>query len=142
LVNPAIYRIARSRYYHQAFHDITAGTTPPNFRPRRSPATGRRPAGIRSPAGAAPTPRFSSRCSPGTPPHNSRASGLRHDPAACGRSSGQPLAAPAGRSLDRPARVAGRLQGGIGGCSLAGGADDAAGSCGAEQVGRLSHHQS
>ena len=30
-----------------------------------------RPAGTRSPAGAAPTPRFSSRCSPGTPTHNS-----------------------------------------------------------------------
>jgi subtilase family serine protease len=25
LVNPAIYRIARSPHYHQAFHDITAG---------------------------------------------------------------------------------------------------------------------
>ena len=46
-------------------------TTPWSSRPRRSPATGPRPAGIRSPAGAAPTPRFSSRCSPGTPTHNS-----------------------------------------------------------------------
>jgi subtilase family serine protease len=26
LVNPAIYQIARSAYYHQAFHDITAGS--------------------------------------------------------------------------------------------------------------------
>jgi subtilase family serine protease len=32
-VNPAIYRIARSRYYHQAFHDITAGTNTAEFPP-------------------------------------------------------------------------------------------------------------
>jgi subtilase family serine protease len=25
-VNPALYQIGRSRYYHQAFHDVTAGT--------------------------------------------------------------------------------------------------------------------
>ena len=32
-VNPAIYRIARSRYYHQAFHDITAGNNTVQFPP-------------------------------------------------------------------------------------------------------------
>jgi subtilase family serine protease len=32
-VNPAIYRIARSRYYHQAFHDITAGDNTAEFPP-------------------------------------------------------------------------------------------------------------
>lgn len=32
-VNPAIYRIARSRYYHQAFHDITAGDNTAQFPP-------------------------------------------------------------------------------------------------------------
>jgi subtilase family serine protease len=26
-VNPAIYRIARSSHYHQAFHDVTAGNS-------------------------------------------------------------------------------------------------------------------
>jgi subtilase family serine protease len=25
-VNPALYRIGRSAYYHQAFHDVTTGT--------------------------------------------------------------------------------------------------------------------
>jgi subtilase family serine protease len=32
-VNPAIYRIAGSRYYHQAFHDITAGDNTAEFPP-------------------------------------------------------------------------------------------------------------
>jgi subtilase family serine protease len=32
-VNPVIYRIARSRYYHQAFHDITAGDNTAEFPP-------------------------------------------------------------------------------------------------------------
>ena len=32
-VNPAIYRIARSRHYHQAFHDITAGNNTVQFPP-------------------------------------------------------------------------------------------------------------
>lgn len=32
-VNPAIYRIARSRCYHQAFHDITAGNNTVQFPP-------------------------------------------------------------------------------------------------------------
>jgi len=32
-VNPAIYRIARSRYYRQAFHDITAGNNTVQFPP-------------------------------------------------------------------------------------------------------------
>jgi subtilase family serine protease len=32
-VNPAIYRIARSRSYHQAFHDITAGDNTAEFPP-------------------------------------------------------------------------------------------------------------
>jgi subtilase family serine protease len=32
-VNPAIYRIARSRYDHQAFHDITAGDNTAEFPP-------------------------------------------------------------------------------------------------------------
>jgi subtilase family serine protease len=77
LVNPAIYQIARSSQYHQAFHDVTAGNSnTAEFPPRRSPATGRARAGTRSPAGAAPTPRFSSRCSPGTPPHDIPSPGL------------------------------------------------------------------
>ena len=32
LINPAIYRIARSAAYHQAFHDITEGSNTPVFR--------------------------------------------------------------------------------------------------------------
>jgi subtilase family serine protease len=32
-VNPAIYQIARGRYYHQAFHDITAGSNTVRFPP-------------------------------------------------------------------------------------------------------------
>ena len=67
-VNPAIYRIARSPCYHQAFHDITTGNNTvrvPAQDDHRLP--GRRPAGTRSPAGAAPTRRCSSRCSPATP---------------------------------------------------------------------------
>jgi subtilase family serine protease len=32
-VNPAIYRIVRGRYYHQAFHDITAGDNTAEFPP-------------------------------------------------------------------------------------------------------------
>jgi subtilase family serine protease len=32
-VNPVIHRIARSRYYHQAFHDITAGDNTAEFPP-------------------------------------------------------------------------------------------------------------
>src|SRR5712671_3607088 len=70
LVNPAIYQIARGPHYHQAFHDVTNGTTPRSSRPRRSPATRRHPAGTRSPGGAAPTRKCSSRCSPGTPRHD------------------------------------------------------------------------
>ena len=39
-VNPAIYRIARSSHYHQAFHDITAGSaTRPSSPTGQSPAT-------------------------------------------------------------------------------------------------------
>ena len=30
-VNPAIYRIARSTSYHEAFHDITTGNNTPTF---------------------------------------------------------------------------------------------------------------
>jgi subtilase family serine protease len=30
-VNPALYRIGRSAYYHQAFHDVTTGTNTVNF---------------------------------------------------------------------------------------------------------------
>ncbi len=67
-VNPAIYQIARSPRYHQAFHDVTAGNSnTAEFPPRRSPATEQARAGTRSPAGAAPTPRCSSRCSPAAP---------------------------------------------------------------------------
>ncbi|MGH3255262.1 MAG: hypothetical protein ACRDOU_07590 [Streptosporangiaceae bacterium] len=38
-VNPAIYQIARSPSYHQAFHDITLGNNTCSSRPRRSPAS-------------------------------------------------------------------------------------------------------
>jgi subtilase family serine protease len=31
-VNPALYRIGRSAYYHQAFHDVTTGTNTVTFR--------------------------------------------------------------------------------------------------------------
>jgi subtilase family serine protease len=71
-VNPAIYQIARSSQYHQAFHDVTAAnsntaefppTTITGYRagPGWDPVTG----------WGSPAPRFSSRCSPGTPPHDS-----------------------------------------------------------------------
>ncbi len=30
-VNPAIYEIGRSAYYHQAFHDVTTGDNTPEF---------------------------------------------------------------------------------------------------------------
>jgi subtilase family serine protease len=30
-VNPALYRIGRSAYYHQAFHDVTTGTNTVKF---------------------------------------------------------------------------------------------------------------
>ena len=30
-VNPALYQIARSAYYHQAFHDVTTGTNTVKF---------------------------------------------------------------------------------------------------------------
>ena len=30
-VNPALYRIGRSPYYHQAFHDVTTGTNTVQF---------------------------------------------------------------------------------------------------------------
>jgi subtilase family serine protease len=33
-VNPALYRIARSAHYHQAFHDITTGTNTVSFPPK------------------------------------------------------------------------------------------------------------
>ena len=66
LVNPALYRIARGGHYHQAFHDITTGNNTVRFPPERSAATAPRPAGIPSPAWAAPTPRCSSPCSPTT----------------------------------------------------------------------------
>ena len=94
-VNPAIYQIARSPQYRQAFHDITAGSSnTADFPPRRSPATEQARAGTRSPAGAAPTPRFSSRCSPGTPPHDSRmpgrSSGMKPGPIVARRSLGEP----------------------------------------------------
>jgi kumamolisin len=62
-VNPAIYRIARSASYHQAFHDITTGNSTITFPRARSPDTRPSPAGTRSPAGEAPTPRCSSPCS-------------------------------------------------------------------------------
>ena len=35
LVNPAIYQIARSPRYHQAFHDITTGNNTVQFPPTR-----------------------------------------------------------------------------------------------------------
>lgn len=33
LINPAIYQIARSPHYHQAFHDITTGNNTVQFPP-------------------------------------------------------------------------------------------------------------
>jgi subtilase family serine protease len=62
-VNPAIYRIGRSSPYHRAFHEVTTGTNTVVF-PGQS-FTGYRagPGGIRSPAGAARTPRSSCPCS-------------------------------------------------------------------------------
>jgi subtilase family serine protease len=71
-VNPALYRIGRSAYHHQAFHDVTTGTNTVTSPPRPSPATRPRPGGTRSPAGEAPTHRCSSPCSPVTPAPDSR----------------------------------------------------------------------
>jgi hypothetical protein len=71
-VNPAIYQIARSPQYHQAFHDVTAGNSnTAEFPPTTITGYRAGPGWDRSPAGAAPTPRFSPHCSPGTPPHDS-----------------------------------------------------------------------
>ena len=68
-VNPAIYQIARGPSYHQAFHYITTGNNTVEFSPKTIAGYRAAPGWDRSPAGAAPTPRFSSRCSPGTPTH-------------------------------------------------------------------------
>ena len=54
-VNPAIYRIARSAAYHEAFHDVTEGNNTPVSPATRSRATRPQPAGTRSPVGALPT---------------------------------------------------------------------------------------
>ena len=65
-VNPAIYRIARSSRYHQAFHDITTGNNIVNmpYPARHWPVTRPVPVGTRRRAGEAPTRRCSSRCWP------------------------------------------------------------------------------
>jgi len=57
-VNPAIYQIARSSHYHQAFHDITVGNNTAEF--SNETITGYRAgrAGTPSPAGAVRTPRY------------------------------------------------------------------------------------
>ena len=93
-VNPAIYRIGRSPSYHQAFHEVTTGTNTVVFPAARPlPATGPRPAGIRSPAGEAPTPRCSSPCSPATPapqPTGRSVQQLARSPAHCDPPLGQP----------------------------------------------------
>ena len=63
--------------------DVEMVHAPCSSRLRRSPATRRPPAGIPSPAGAAPTPRYSSRCSPAT-----RCLNLRTAPSEHGRQRG------------------------------------------------------
>ena len=64
-VNPAIYRVARSSSYHQAFHDITTGSNIVNMPSRSAWAVTRPvPVGTRRRAGEAPTRRCSSRCWP------------------------------------------------------------------------------
>lgn len=47
LVNPAIYRIGRSAYYHQAFYDVTTRTNTVTLPRRPSPAIGPRLGGTR-----------------------------------------------------------------------------------------------
>ena len=63
-VNPAIYAIARSPAYHQAFHDVITGDNSVVWPTAVFIGDHADPAGIPSPAGAAPTPRTSSRCWP------------------------------------------------------------------------------
>jgi len=66
-VNPAIYRIARGPLYHKAFHDITTGNNTVIYNGITITGYQAGPAGTRSPAGAPPTPRSSSPCSPAGP---------------------------------------------------------------------------
>jgi subtilase family serine protease len=63
-INPAIYHIAQSPAYHQAFHDVTSGNNTVQFPPVTITGYNAGPAGTRSPAGAPPTRRTSSRSSP------------------------------------------------------------------------------
>ena len=89
-VNPAIYQIARGpRTTRPSTTSPPATATRPSSPPRRSPATGQARAGTRSPAGAAPTPRFSSRCSPGTPPR-ARSDRISSERVTSGRSLNTP----------------------------------------------------
>jgi hypothetical protein len=64
LVNPAIYRIAGTRHYRQAFHDITAGTANTAEFPRGTITGYRAGPGWDPVTGwVARTPRCSCRCS-------------------------------------------------------------------------------
>ena len=83
-VNPAIYRIARGPRATRPSTTSRRETTPRSSRRRHSTATGPRPAGIRSPAGAAPTHASSSPCSP-TTADPARHRVVRTSPGASGR---------------------------------------------------------
>ena len=65
-VNPAIYRVGRSSAYKKAFHEVTTGTNTVVFPGQTITGYRAGPGGTRSPAGAAPTRRCSSRCWLGT----------------------------------------------------------------------------
>jgi subtilase family serine protease len=69
-VNPAIYRIARGPLYHKAFHDITTGKSTVLLNGVTVTGYQAGPGWDRSPAGAPPTPRSSSPCSPAEAPRN------------------------------------------------------------------------
>jgi hypothetical protein len=80
-VSPALYQIGRSASRHQAFHDVTAGTSTAMFPGQTIARYQAGPGWDRSPAGEAPARRRSSPCLPAsqlvTPAGGSRDRRLR-----------------------------------------------------------------
>ena len=80
-VNPALYRIGRSAYYHQAFHDVTTGTNTvksPRADHHRLPGRARMGPGHR--LGKPQRASSSSHCSPATSAPDPRPTGRHISP--------------------------------------------------------------
>jgi subtilase family serine protease len=79
-VNPAIYRIGRSASYHQAFHDITTGSSTITFPQGTIPGYQASPGWDPVTGWEAPTRRRSSPCWPATPAREPQALERKNSP--------------------------------------------------------------